>query len=82
MTSTIRYVEEGDVIYINEKGDYHREDGPAIIFDNVIEQWHFNGKLYSKEEHPFNVFRKEYNLSKKFEEWSIEMKVLFKIIYG
>jgi hypothetical protein len=82
MTQTIRYVEEGDVIYINECGQYHREDGPAIMFDHGGERWYYNGRLYTKDNHPFNVFYKEYNLSENYSEWPNDMKILCKLTYG
>jgi hypothetical protein len=30
-------------VWCNEAGDYHREDGPAIIWNNGSREWYFNG---------------------------------------
>ena len=32
--------------YRNEKGQYHREDGPAIEFINGSKEWYLNGQLH------------------------------------
>jgi hypothetical protein len=59
----------------------HRLDGPAIECGNS-KKWFFNDVEYSEEEHPFNVFRKEHNLSENYNDWAVDLKVLFKLIYG
>ena len=37
--------------YLNEKGQYHREDGPAREFINGTKEWWINGK-YHREDGP------------------------------
>jgi len=32
--------------YRNESGQYHREDGPAIIHNSGSKEWFINGKLH------------------------------------
>jgi hypothetical protein len=59
-------------------GKPHRIDGPA----DGTKEWYMNGVKYEEHEHPFNVFRLEYNLSKIYEDWPIDMKTLFVLIYG
>jgi hypothetical protein len=36
------------VEYRNEKGEYHREDGPAIEYSDGTKQWWINGKRHRK----------------------------------
>ena len=33
----------GDISHFNEKGEYHREDGPALEFTNGYKAWCING---------------------------------------
>jgi hypothetical protein len=40
----------GIIRYRNEKGDLHREDGPAIVFFDGTEWYYLNQKRYSKED--------------------------------
>jgi len=69
-------------------GFYHRVDGPAVQWwymdrnkNKRKERWYLNGIEYNKEDHPFNQFCKEYNLSNNMNEWLEEMKILFEVIY-
>lgn len=49
--------------YLNEKGQYHREDGPAVVYKNLINVfWYLNGKGYSKEEYKKEMYKR--NLKK------------------
>lgn len=63
-------------------GKYHRLMGPCIVWSNGDEWWYFKGKRVIKEEHPFTIFCKEYNLSEIFDEWPDSMKILFKLSFG
>lgn len=36
----------GDVIYLDENGRPHREDGPAIIYKNGEENWYLHGRRH------------------------------------
>ena len=40
----------GDKIWHNEKGQFHREDGPAIELVNGAKHWYLNGKEYTELE--------------------------------
>ena len=40
--------ENGIVRYTNEKGQLHREDGPAFITNKGHVLWFLNGELHSK----------------------------------
>ncbi len=33
----------GTVRYINEQGQYHREDGPAIVWKSGAKSWYIDG---------------------------------------
>lgn len=46
-----RYVAENKVIYLNDKGLYHREDGPAIDSFDGTKEWMINGR-YHREDGP------------------------------
>ena len=68
------------VWYFNNR--CHNMFGPAIINSQADDFWYLNGIEYKKEKHPFNIFRSEYNLSDNYEEWTTDMKMLFKLIYS
>jgi len=38
--------DEGNVFYYNEKGELHREGGPAIEYANGDKEWYENGKRH------------------------------------
>jgi hypothetical protein len=63
-------------------GKYHKLNGPCIIWTGGEEWWYFKGERIKKENHPFNIFCKEYNLSPLYDDWSDDMKMLFKLTYG
>jgi hypothetical protein len=63
-------------------GKVHRLDGPAVEYIDGRKYWYYEDIAYNQEKHPFNVFRKDYNLSEIYEEWSNDMKMLFKLTYG
>ena len=46
MESLKSVLEDGTVIYRNELGQYHREDGPAIEKANGEKYYYINGKLH------------------------------------
>ena len=74
---------EAEYYYINNA--LHRIDGPARTWwyddgQKKSEYYYINGVKYSKETHPFNVFRKEHKLG-EYDNWSEDMKVLFKLSY-
>ncbi len=35
-----------DVQYVNEKGEFHRTDGPACEYANGEKSWYLNGELH------------------------------------
>ena len=41
---------DGDVYWYNERGDTHREDGPAVISINGDVEWLLNSKRYTLDE--------------------------------
>jgi hypothetical protein len=64
--------------YLNEKGQYHREDGPAIEFINGSKEWYLNGQLH-RLDGPAIEYRdgnKYWYLNDKFyieQEWQQEV---------
>jgi hypothetical protein len=49
MTATSKSIKKeypDKVIWENEQGEYHREDGPAIECNNGDKFWYINGKLH------------------------------------
>ena len=63
-------------------GKLHRVDGPAIEYTDGYKEWWLNSINYEEDEHPFNIFRTEYNLSNIYDEWLNNMKIIFKLTYG
>lgn len=43
----------GDKLWHNEKGQFHRKDGPAVELKNGTKHWYLNGKEYTQLE--FNL---------------------------
>ena len=41
--------DEGNKYWHNSKGQYHRDDGPAVIWNNGHQRWHINGKLHRED---------------------------------
>ena len=74
--------EGGTKVWYKDDKKY-RLEGPVVIFGKSGKKgWALNGKLISGKEHPFNIFRTEYDLPEDYEEWSLDMKILFKMTYG
>ena len=48
-TYTVKIDEEGTKFYYNEKGQLHREDGPAIEKLNGYKAWYINGKHHRED---------------------------------
>ena len=42
-------LKNGAIEYRNEDGEFHREDGPAIIFRDIYIAWYKNGKLHRED---------------------------------
>jgi len=65
------YVDEfGAISWFNEKGQWHREDGPASIFVDTSVEWFFNGVNY-----PFNQWCKIVGISEEY-------KMMLRLQYG
>ena len=48
-------VDNGTIFYKNENGDFHREDGPAIICSDGRKYWYKNGKFH-REDGPAEIW--------------------------
>ena len=55
-----------NIEYRNEKGELHREDGPAYINSYGDQKWYQNGKLHRKEGPAMNKWN---NSCKSGELW-------------
>lgn len=44
--------------WYNENDQLHREDGPAVIYPNEVQQWYKNGKLH-REDGPAVIYLKD-----------------------
>jgi hypothetical protein len=53
----------GDVIYTNDKGESHRENGPALITADGNEKWYFNDKLHRDGDKPA-IYNKDMTIVK------------------
>ena len=85
--------EDGDLVWVF-KGNYHRNDGPAIIYKEGGEEWVNHGQLHRTDgpaiEGPDGYVRWNiYNQQFTFEDWlkanteiSEEEKVMLKLEYG
>ena len=69
----------GGIEYINENGNLHREDGPAVEWKNGNKSWYINGLLH-KEDGPAidwydGVFKRYYlnDIMYSKEDWENEL---------
>ena len=46
---TVQVFDNGDNYWYNKKGQFHREDGPAVEYDNGTKCWHINGKSHRED---------------------------------
>ena len=76
----VEYSSGTKVWYFN--GKRHRFTGPALVWDNGYVQWWLNDEKINPENHPFCIFRNDYDLSEEYEKWPKDMKALFKLTYG
>jgi hypothetical protein len=33
-------------VYLNDHRQFHRDDGPAVVYANIDMTWYFNGKIH------------------------------------
>jgi hypothetical protein len=64
-----------------QNGRLHRLDGPAIIEADGRQGWWLYGVEYTEDKYPFNLFRKEHHLPETYEDWPIDMRILFELIW-
>ena len=68
---------EEDICHQNEKGEYHKIDGPAYECNNGYKSWYINGKRH-REDGPGIIWEDgdvEYYLNSRWyskKEWEIE----------
>jgi hypothetical protein len=46
---TVKVYKDGEVHWLDENGERHREDGPAIEKPNEFIEWWVNGKLHKED---------------------------------
>lgn len=56
------------VIYRNNIGQKHREDGPSVIWESGREEWYLDGKSYYYEDW---LKRIPNNISYKWKEYNV-----------
>ena len=74
-TGIVEYKNGSIEYYLN--GEYHREDGPAVIFSNGRKDWYLKDKRISTEK--VNEWIIENNISNV---WTNSHKLLFKLTFG
>ena len=47
----VRFWDDRSIIWYNQKGELHREDGPAVTWANGDKSFCLNGKGYTEEEY-------------------------------
>ena len=60
----------GDIRYTNDKGVLHRENGPAVITADGIENWYFNGKLHRDGVKPA-IYNKDMTIVKYYKHGNL-----------
>ena len=48
MKSKLRNNQNGDEFWMLPNGDFHKEDGPALVYLDGDKEWWINGKLHRK----------------------------------
>jgi len=67
------------VAYVNSKGQYHKEDGPAVFISDITQRWYQNGALH-REDGPAveenNGYKEWWLNDKRYSErnWNIEIE--------
>ena len=73
--------EWGCIYFKNEKGDYHKEDGPAVEYPNGYKAWFINGERH-REDGPARITSEgilQYWLNDRMfikEDWEVEVAKL------
>lgn len=62
---------EGKILYINSQGDYHRNDGPAIIHTDGKVEYYYHGKLHRENNEPAVIFPNGSNI---YYSWGIKTR--------
>ena len=51
MPKSKAYVKRICVVWFNDKGQHHREDGPAFEYTDGTTLWYLNGRSYAEEDY-------------------------------
>lgn len=49
VTTFCKFTALEHVVYFNDRGHYHKEDGPAIEWIDGTKEWYNDGKLHRKD---------------------------------
>lgn len=52
MESTLKKLEDGTMLWENEEGLLHNEEGPAMVLPDKTMAWYKNGKIHSYKNQP------------------------------
>ena len=55
MLKTKTYVYLECVVWINDNGQQHREDGPALEYSNGNKYWHLNNVHYTEKDYNVKI---------------------------
>lgn len=84
----------GDTVWLNSKGQWHNENGPAIERTDGTKMWYLNGERHREDGPAIIWFNGDawwfwYDVEMPFDEWlekniqiSDEDKTLLKLKYG
>ena len=73
---------DGTKVQFND-GLKHRGDGPAVEYSDGNNEWWLNDeRIYNESIYYYIIFCKEYDINQDFRTWSLELQVLFKLLYG
>jgi hypothetical protein len=55
MKSKLTTTEYGGKIWKLPNGDYHRENGPAIVYSDGYKSWWIDGIMYTEQKHRYEM---------------------------
>lgn len=76
----MKKVSKNYISYFNEQGERHREDGPAVEYNDGGKEWWVNGKLHREDgpavEHKSGYDKYYFNdINYSFERWQQIVKL-------
>ena len=69
-----RNKKSGSILYLDDEGKWHREDGPAYYHKDIYEEWCINGQTH-REDGPARIWGpKSYTSNRNPEYWLNDIK--------